>query len=700
MSDPKEKSVKFNLNDASLKHVDGNMSFVTSSDAELQSSRIERDTSNKMDSQKKMPLEDDSTLESEKNSQCDNEIPSVTVESHIDEMPRRPKYTFCYECGKEIPIDEWPDHRDRLDRVMLVEQVSTFHKTIIQVFGGFIMWILKNVYFREVTIVGEENIPPAGAVVFYGNHRNQFIDALMIASNCDRNPRFIMAKKSYIKGLVGFFGRMFNAVPVIRPQDVPLTPGKGRLVRMDGVVVIGEDTHFTTTLGKGDVIMWAAPPHDRCTAQIIRIHSDTEIEVTVPIQTDHYLSQPTHYQVSRRIDHSKMYADVYDTLQKNHCITIFPEGGSHDHTSLLPLKAGVALFSLGAAERHISVKIVPCGLTYCYGHKFRSRAYLEFGKPITPPEELVTMFSTDKRKATGVFLRQLDDALRAVTINVPDWGTLNFLHSFRQLYQPVNCMLSAGDYLLLMRRLSSLIDQEKDNPELIEFRSKVTNYHELCDALLVRDSQTATLKHLVEPGKEGAKIRLLLRRAFALFLMGVILIPFFIIGLPIGCIIKYYSNKKAKLALSESKVKLVGADVKGSLKLTAGFFLVPLAVLFITFLTFFFTDLRTSLVILFSLPMALYVSLIILQEAIMELRAALPLFMSLIAKHKQFNNLYKKRQELVTEAKFIVCKYYPKLDKEMEVYTTQVAGSDDDLEREPSLFSLRYNVRRRQATKA
>ncbi|CCW64028.1 unnamed protein product [Phytomonas sp. EM1] len=699
MCDPKEKSVKF-LFVEPLKHLDKNASPVTSSGVELQSPEAERKPSKKMDSIKSIPLGKDSTSESESNQQDDNNMPSATAQSQIRETPPRPKYTVCYECGKEIPIDEWPDHRDRLNKVMLVEQVSTFHKTIIRMIGGFIMWVLKNVYFREVTIVGEENIPPAGAVVFYGNHQNQFIDALMINSNCGRDPRFIMAKKSYDRGLIGFFGRMFNAVPMIRPQDVPLIPGEGRLVHMDGVVVIGEDTHFTTTLDKGDVIIWTAAPDVRCTAQIIRIHSDTEIEVTVPIQTDHIISEPTNYQVSRRIDHSKMYAEVYNTLQKNHCITIFPEGGSHDHTSLLPLKAGVALFSLGAAERNISVKVVPCGLTYFYGHKFRSRAYLEFGKPITPPEELVNMFSTDKRKATGIFLNQLDDALRAVTINVPDWATLKFLHSFRQLYQPVNCMLSAQDYLLLMRRLSSLIDQERDTPELIEFRSKVTNYNELCGALLVRDSQTATLKHLVEPGKEGAKIRLLLRRAFALFLMGVILIPFFIIGLPIGCIIKYYSNKRAKVALSESKVKLVGADVKGSLKLTAGFFLVPLAVLFITFLTFFFTDLRTALVILFSLPMALYVSLIILQEAIMELRAALPLFMSLIAKHKQFKNLYKKRQELVAEAKCIVRKYNPDLDKEMEVYTTQVAGSDGDLEREPSLFSLRYNVRRRQATNA
>lgn len=609
-----------------------------------------------------------------------------------------PKFVYCHECKKDIPFNEWPDHRDRLRKVQLAKHVSTFHRTAVQLLGEVLVGILKNVYFREVTIVGAENIPKTGAVVFYGNHQNQFIDALMLRANCSRQVRFIMAEKSFHQPVIGTFGRLFNSVPVVRPQDVPIVPGEGKLIKADGKVVTGEGTKFLSALGKGDVIQWIVAPATKSHAQVNRIISETELEVTMPLQSENMFIEPTEFRVSRRIDHSEMYAEVYDTLQKNHCIGIFPEGGSHDHTSLLPLKAGVALFSLGAAERNISVKVVPCGLTYYYGYKFRSRAYLEFGEPITPPEELVTLFNTDKRKATGLFLDQLNTALRAVTINVPDWKTLNFLHSFRQLYQPSNCPLSPRDYLQLTRRMSHLIEQKKDTAELVNFRSKVESYNDYCKALLVRDTQAATLKQLVSPDSDPAQqIRLLLRRAFSLFLMAVILVPFFVVGLPIGAFLEYYSSKRARSALAQSSVKVVGADVKGSVKILIGFIVVPITFLLIGLFTFTFTDARTALMVLFSLPMAMYVSLLILQEAIMEIRAALPLFMSMLSRHKQFKKLYEKREALAEEAKELVKKFDPQLDKEMEVYAQEIDSDDGDLMQEPSLFSLRYNVRRRQA---
>lgn len=615
-----------------------------------------------------------------------------------DDAPR-PRFIFCDECQKNIPVDEWPDHRDRLRQVNLVEQVTTVRHAFFRLLGGFLMWMLRNVYFREVTLVGEENVPNVGATVFYGNHQNQFVDALMLNSSCGREVRFLMAEKSFNQPIIGSFGRIFNSVPVIRPQDVPLTPGAGKLVKMEGVTVTGKGTAFTTCMSKGDVIFWVTDENPKCRAQVSRVHSDTEVEVTILIPEELSVSKPTDFKISRRIDHSEMYGQVYNTLQNNHCIGIFPEGGSHDHTSLLPLKAGVALFSLGAAERNIPVKIVPCGLTYLYGHKFRSRAYLEFGEPITPSDELVELFGHDKRAATGLFLEQLNDALRAVTINVPDWATLKLLHSFRQLYTPPNCTLSAKDYLRLTRRLSVIIEKHSADPEFNEFRERVAAYKDFCAALLVRDSQVATLARLGGGTANSPQIRLLLRRLFAIFLMGVILVPFFVLGVPVGIFLEYYSSKKARAAFLASKVKVVGADVRGSFKILAGFVLIPVDIMLISFIIFLYTDARTALVIGFSLPMAMYVSLLILQELVMELRAALPQLMSLMSNHKQFKKLYEKRQQLAEMATAFVARFDPVLEKEMQVYS-EVADDVGDLGAEPSLFSLRYNVRRRQATNA
>lgn len=715
MATPGGRSVKFSLEEEPGAHTaesEATPSAVTAPTAAGTSASIPEEPANAAETNPATSVHadaDTSSAAEEAPSAASCSAPTAVVEAspvastsalkpkdRIGASTRRSKFVFCAECHQSIPIEEWPDHRDRLRKVNLVEEVSRFHHTLVRLIGEFLMWVLRSVYFREVTVVGRENIPRTGAVVFYGNHQNQFIDALMMHSHCGRPVRFLMAEKSFHRPVIGTLGRIFNSVPVVRPQDVPLVDGDGKLVRTEGKLIVGAGTHFSR-LSKGDVLIWGVPGNAKCRAQVSRITSNEEVEVTVPIPAEHEVHTPTSFKYSVRIDHSEMYAQVYDTLQKNQCIGIFPEGGSHDHTSLLPLKAGVALFSLGAAERHISVKIVPVGLTYLYGHKFRSRAYIEFGEAFSPPDDLVKLFDTDKRKATGLFLEQLNAALRAVTINVPDYKTLNFLYSFRQLYQPPSCMLSGHDYLRLIRRLGNVIEEQRENSEFAEFREKVENYSDFCKALMIRDSQAATLKQLLNGDNEALQIGLLLRRVFALYLMGVILVPFFVVGLPIGGIIKYLALKQTKRALSESSVKIVGADVTGSFKVLFAFAVVPGAFLLVTFIVFLYSDTRTALVILFSLPMAMYVSLLILQEAIMELRAALPLLMSLVSQHMQFKKLYERREDLARQARLIVHKYDPHLEEEIKVYGD--AGDSFDYPiREPSLFSLRYNVRRRQAT--
>lgn len=68
-----------------------------------------------------------------------------------------------------------------------------------------------------------------------------------------------------------------------------------------------------------------------------------------------------------------MFESVWQSLRDGDCIGIFPEGGSHDRTNLLPLKAGICIMALGAAAKYnVKVKLQPVGLNYFKGHKFRS----------------------------------------------------------------------------------------------------------------------------------------------------------------------------------------------------------------------------------------------------------------------------------------------------------------------------------------
>lgn len=124
-----------------------------------------------------------------------------------------------------------------------------------------------------------------------------------------------------------------------------------------------------------------------------------------------------------------MYSAVYQKLTEGGSIGIFPEGGSHDRTDLLPLKAGVSIMALGAISAHpdLQLRIVPVGLSYFHPDRFRSRAVVEFGSPIEIPSELVTEFEKGgetKNKAIGEFMDLIVDGLKSVTIRAPDFDTL------------------------------------------------------------------------------------------------------------------------------------------------------------------------------------------------------------------------------------------------------------------------------------
>lgn len=75
----------------------------------------------------------------------------------------------------------------------------------------------------------------------------------------------------------------------------------------------------------------------------------------------------------------------------------------------------------------LDVKIVPVGLNYFHAHKFRSRAVIEFGTPLTISPRYVEMFENggiEKRQACGKLLESIYDSLKSVTLNAESYETL------------------------------------------------------------------------------------------------------------------------------------------------------------------------------------------------------------------------------------------------------------------------------------
>jgi hypothetical protein len=81
--------------------------------------------------------------------------------------------------------------------------------------------------------------------------------------------------------------------------------------------------------------------------------SDTEAILAVdygeasPLEEHIAQGKWTTYDILKHIDQSEMFDSVQRALANGQCLGIFPEGGSHDRTDLLPLKvASCRIFNI------------------------------------------------------------------------------------------------------------------------------------------------------------------------------------------------------------------------------------------------------------------------------------------------------------------------------------------------------------------
>lgn len=117
---------------------------------------------------------------------------------------------------------------------------------------------------------------------------------------------------------------------------------------------------------------------------------------------------------------------MFDALHNNQCIGIFPEGGSHDQTKLLPLKPGVSIMALGSMLKfpNLKVNVIGCGLKYFKPHKFWSKAIIEFSEPYEIPQELVDLYKVDKKEACGQLLKWIERKMMEVTLHADNYSEL------------------------------------------------------------------------------------------------------------------------------------------------------------------------------------------------------------------------------------------------------------------------------------
>jgi glycerol-3-phosphate O-acyltransferase/dihydroxyacetone phosphate acyltransferase len=179
------------------------------------------------------------------------------------------------------------------------------------------------------------------------------------------------------------------------------------------------------------------------------------------------------------VDNDAAFTAMFDTLIAGRTIGIFPEGLSHDASQLARFKTGTARLALGAAQRGAPVVIVPCGLTFVSPRRFRSRALVQYGAPITLRPDHDPRTLTDEIELT----------LRGLTVNAADWETVRVLDAVRRLYTPRDVDLD--ERVELARRFNAHYPEFRDDARVKQVVERTRAYQGRLDELGLSDRELA-----------------------------------------------------------------------------------------------------------------------------------------------------------------------------------------------------------------
>ncbi|KAI6030179.1 hypothetical protein EDC04DRAFT_2869019 [Pisolithus marmoratus] len=540
---------------------------------------------------------------------------------------------------------------------------------------------ITQIFFREIRPRGAFNIPQDGPVIFaVAPHHNQFLDGLLLSLEVYRETRrrvqFLTAAKSLKRKAVGFLARqMDNCIPVVRAVD-EAKPGTGLVYLSpdDPCLVFGEGTRFKSEFSPRMQIMLPKSVNS-VVAEILEVISDTELrlkrefgsetgngtacvrEKLAPTEAEGKTGFP--FKTLPFIDQQEMYRGVYQRLREGGCIGIFPEGGSHDRTDLLPLKAGVS---------GVKVKIVPVGLYYFHAHRFRSRAVVEFGSALDVPEGLVEMF-----KQVSQLLDLIYDGLKTVTVRAPDYDTLMLS---RRLYKTPGQHPTLGQV-----------------PRVQELKADVLKYNRLLRDLGLRDHQVPQAKKAT-----WKTLGLLLYRLVLLLAWAVLALPGTILNGPVIVLVSVISRRKAQASV----VKVAGRDVLASWKILICLGVAPLLYTFYAILataiavraqTPLGLQLCTPFLVICALPVMSYAALKFGEAGMDVFKSLRPLVLALgPGPQRDLHKLKEMRMRLSNEVVDVINEFGPKLYDGFDQFRILVPASAPPSTGTPGIWRRKSSI--------
>lgn len=495
-------------------------------------------------------------------------------------------------------------------------------------------------------------------------HSNQFLDPFVVMYGVGRvDLSYLAAAATVRKRIIGGLARLMESIPVERPQDLAFTgAGTVWLSPEDRLTVLGRGTSFREQVRPGDFVSFGG-----VSSAVARVTSDESLvlkdAVGAPASGADGADYWGKYKVTPRVDQAAMFNAVTDALERGKAIGIFPEGGSHDQPSLLPLKAGVAIMALTTLSKHPSLplKIVPVGLNYFSGHRFRSRVFIDIGDPLTVPDEIQELYASDKQAATAQLMGLVTGALSALTVAAPDYETLEFFWTLRRLVKTSatedRATLTLPQQVEFARRFSVGYERVlpdgtkwKDTVPVVRARRMVAEYNARLKDFGLRDYQVARV--FVYVTRRGA-LALLLWRSLLVVVYAVALLPMALLCFPITCITRLVSRQKASAAAKASAVKIHGRDVAATWKVLIALVLAPVLWLAWTAASAAVAGatlqrpwrVETPLLVFFFLPIVSYLGILAGERIVMTVRSVPPLLMTL-AVPSRAKELAEQRQAL------------------------------------------------------
>lgn len=217
-----------------------------------------------------------------------------------------------------------------------------------------------------------------------------------VGKESHRRIHVLTAEKSMKRKFVGTMAAASGAVPVGRAMDMTRS-AEGKIYLPDPIndpcLVRGVGTSFEgQNFQAGGSLVLPKVDNKAASAEILEVKGPEEIRLKRPFKGGIAMQQltgrndmtedgtfingassktgpapdyeGTTFKVAPKLDQTEVYDAVHTALHRGGTIAIFPEGGSHDRTDLLPLKGE---YSISSADFVLTFRSRSCyhGLGYC-----------------------------------------------------------------------------------------------------------------------------------------------------------------------------------------------------------------------------------------------------------------------------------------------------------------------------------------------